>query len=125
MAMMFITMGDLATCFIRPINSCDTLASELTHERTVDVRLELRRFRGKQKFDVRAAREYTLQIDPLALDIEPDVEDGVYGIELLVPRGRLLFEDLVVWRRFHGGHHLDALAHLTFQPGDHGAAIPC
>ena len=51
--------------------------------------------------DVRIARKDTFQIDPLALDIDPDIEQYMDAVEFVFPRSSLLLELLEVRRMPH------------------------
>ena len=53
-----------------------------------------------------------LEVDPLALDVDPDVEEDVHAVELGLPRARVLLEDLVVRRELHRGERVEVLAAL-------------
>ena len=43
-------------------------------------------------FDVGAATEDALEVDPAALDVDPHVKEGVDAVQLVLPRLRLLLK---------------------------------
>lgn len=54
--------------------------------------------------------DYALEVDPLTLYIDPDVEKQVHAVQAVLPSARLFFEDFVVWRMLHGHEGVDVLA---------------
>ncbi len=77
--------------------------------------MKTRSFDGQQSLDISTSGEDALEIDPTALDVDPDVKEGVDAVELVLPRDRFFFEDLVVGRELHRVHGVDVLLELVEQ----------
>ena len=65
--------------------------------------------------DVRVASEDALEVHPLALHIDPDIEEDVDAVELVFPRRRLLLELFVVRRVSHGLQRVQVITALGEQ----------
>ena len=63
----------------------------------------------EQGLDVSRPTEDPLQVDPASLHINPDVEESVDPVQLILPGDRLLLKHLVIRRELHRGHLVDIL----------------
>ncbi|KAH6607744.1 hypothetical protein Trco_004057 [Trichoderma cornu-damae] len=80
-------------------------------ELAVDV-LEAAGLDGEEVLDVGVPGEDALQVNPLALHVDPDVEEDVDAIQLVLPGHGVLLEFLVVGRVLHGLERVQVLAAL-------------
>lgn len=103
-----ITSGDLDTFFIRAKNSVLILENKESWSGFAEgspgppvpgpagaVPLEALGFHREQMFDVGAACEDALQVDPAPLHVNPHVEESHDPVELVFPAQGVFFKNLV------------------------------
>jgi hypothetical protein len=66
-----------------------------TQELAVDI-LESGRFNRQEVFNIGVSGKHTLKVNPLSLHINPDIEQYMYSVQLILPRTRLLLKLLVI-----------------------------
>ena len=72
-----------------------------------------RALRWQKMANVSTAGEYSFEIHPLALHVNPHIKEGIDAVQLVVPSVGLFFKYLVVRRKLHGVQTIDVLLHFV------------
>ena len=77
--------------------------------------MKTRSLNRKKSLDVRTSREYSFEIHPSTLHVDPDVEQSVDSVEFVFPRECFFFEDFVVRGQLHCVDWVDVLFEFVEQ----------